>query len=272
MAHYAKRVKADTEITNAITEAKIKIQVKIAELNPRMAFDEAGRKGGRGNEKASSNMELAFHRREMAAYRQAEANKDKLEAYVASAKEKGEGPPKEITLGGFLRFATGTEKAGLAAHVSANTGIPEWYTPAEYLDAARIPGGAICWRVRGDGGEENGLGSCTVAPRGFDRLCGWPGGRLGGDRGLAGQFWRFLVMILLGTAGRLLGDRGRRDRYWLAGRGRGSRRAGRGGRGAGRDKQAIGIDHLPSRQEGRAFHPVQGVPPALLRFPWRTFP
>jgi ParB family chromosome partitioning protein len=31
---------------------------------------------------------------------------------------------------GFIRFATGS-------HVSANTGVPEWYTPGDYIETAR---------------------------------------------------------------------------------------------------------------------------------------
>ncbi len=56
-----------------------------------------------------------------------------IEQYVARQSEAED----EISKAGLLRFATGTEKAGLAAHVSANTGVPEWYTPPVYLEAAR---------------------------------------------------------------------------------------------------------------------------------------
>ena len=70
-------------------------------------------------------------------------NAEKLAGYEAQIKTHHESladdSPDAIqaSTAGFIRFATGTEKAGTAAHVSENTGIPEWYTPDEYLDAAR---------------------------------------------------------------------------------------------------------------------------------------
>jgi hypothetical protein len=56
-----------------------------------------------------------------------------VQEYIERQKESGE----EISKASLMRFATGTEKAGKAAHVSANTGIPEWYTPPEILEAVR---------------------------------------------------------------------------------------------------------------------------------------
>jgi len=49
----------------------------------------------------------------------------------------------EVSKAGLKRFATGTEKAGTAAHVSQNTGVPEWYTPSDYIEAARAALGVI---------------------------------------------------------------------------------------------------------------------------------
>ena len=62
-----------------------------------------------------------------------------IEAFV----EKQRDVEDEISKAGLIRFANGTEKAGTAAHVSQNTGVPEWYTPTEYLDAARKALGEI---------------------------------------------------------------------------------------------------------------------------------
>lgn len=52
-------------------------------------------------------------------------------------KERQKRFDEEISMAGLIRFVHGTEKAGTHAHVSLNTGIPEWYTPAEYIGAAR---------------------------------------------------------------------------------------------------------------------------------------
>lgn len=52
-------------------------------------------------------------------------------------KERQKRFDEEISMAGLMRFVHGTEKAGTHAHVSQNTGIPEWYTPAEYIGSAR---------------------------------------------------------------------------------------------------------------------------------------
>jgi ParB family chromosome partitioning protein len=59
--------------------------------------------------------------------------------YLSRQKSLGE----VISKAGVIRYCTGTEKAGRAAHVSANSGVPEWYTPPEYLEAAREVMGGI---------------------------------------------------------------------------------------------------------------------------------
>src|SRR5262249_39844771 len=132
MAHYARRIKADDEIVNAIQKGKLKIEIKLGELDKALSAKERGAKGGRGK-KAASPGERAFGApRIRASRRKAKAHEEKFDEYcqhVEHSNDDGE----IITREGFLRFATGTEKAGRAAHVSANTGIPEWYTPAEYI-------------------------------------------------------------------------------------------------------------------------------------------
>lgn len=138
MEHYAKRVKADTEIMNAIGYGKLKIVAKLGELMPPATPQERGAKGGRGN-KAVPADRRAFDKNTETTYRKVAAHKDKIDTYYETVKDGHE----ELTQAGFIRHATGTEKAGRAAHVSLNTGIPEWYTPSEFLDAARCVLGGI---------------------------------------------------------------------------------------------------------------------------------
>jgi ParB family chromosome partitioning protein len=135
LAYFAKRVKADTEITNAIQYGKLKIVAKLGELMPAPSASERGAQGGRGK-KAPSPNEGAFASETRSRYRKVAANKNAIDEYYHRAQSR-KGTLEEVTIGGFLRFATGTEKARLAAHVSANTGIPEWYTPERIIEAAR---------------------------------------------------------------------------------------------------------------------------------------
>src|SRR5262245_14805307 len=141
LAHYAKRVKADTEITNAIQYGKLKIVAKLGELMPAPSAKERGAQGGRGR-KAPSPGEVALASEAKSRYRKVAANKCAIDDYYQRAQSR-KGSLEEVTIGGFLRFATGTEKAGLAAHVSANTGVPEWYTPARLIEAGRAVLGDI---------------------------------------------------------------------------------------------------------------------------------
>jgi ParB family chromosome partitioning protein len=133
-AEYAKKIKAETSVVNAIQYGRLQLIARYGELNPAPTPEERGAMGGRGK-KAPDREAGAFADRTLARYREVTAHQSKLEDYRdEQAKAK---PDEEISMAGFIRFATGTEKAGTAAHVSLNTGIPEWYTPAVYLEAVR---------------------------------------------------------------------------------------------------------------------------------------
>jgi phage N-6-adenine-methyltransferase len=139
MAHYANRIKADTEVVNSIQHGKLKIEARLGELMPATPPKETGR----GKKKTGGSANTSFEKHTIATYRKVAKHKHKRDTYYASVQSKNGELPREMTQAGFIRFATGTEKAGRAAHVSANTGIPEWYTPAEYIEAARAVLGKI---------------------------------------------------------------------------------------------------------------------------------
>lgn len=133
MSVYANRVKADKEIMDAIGYGRLKIIARLGELIPATPKKETGR----GNKKSSGNGTLSPPT--ASRYRKVTAHEKKLDEFYQTCKD-GETP---VALDGFIRFATGTEKAGRAAHVSANTGVPEWYTPVEYIESSRTVLGNI---------------------------------------------------------------------------------------------------------------------------------
>jgi len=108
MAKYAEQLKAGIEIERPIAIGVLKIKAGLGELLP-------AEPGGRGKTIATDGIVYAPNTR--TAYRKMAAHRDKLDAYVESTEDVP-------TQGEFIRFATGTEKAGTHAHVSLNTGIP----------------------------------------------------------------------------------------------------------------------------------------------------
>jgi hypothetical protein len=100
-----------------------------AKLNPATPREETGR-----GKKLLNQVEDFSHTMK-ANYRKVGEHGDKIDAYDKHQKEKK--LDEEMSVKGFIRFVTGTEKAGTAAHVSENTGVPEWYTPQMYVEAVR---------------------------------------------------------------------------------------------------------------------------------------
>ena len=90
--------------------------------------------GGRGNKKDASLQTGIFHPETITLWRRGLKHRDsKLAAYREQRNDEVR------TMRGFIRFATGTE----TAHVGHATGVPEWYTPAKYVEAARSVLGEI---------------------------------------------------------------------------------------------------------------------------------
>ena len=140
MAQFARRVRADTEVINAIQYGKLRIVAKYGELLP----DGRG-SHGRGRPKdakietAPGSVSISTHT--ASTYRKVAKAAGKIAEYFEEAKSSPE--PLEMSTAGFVRYVNGTERAGTAAHVSLNTGCPEWYTPPEFIEAARRTMGSI---------------------------------------------------------------------------------------------------------------------------------
>lgn len=135
---YARQVGLGLEAQNHAAEVKLRAQRRGGEILQQIERSNGGRPKKNSEQAApsfSSQLE-ALEIEETAAKRWqniAKMPEEKFEDFIAETKESG----GEITTAGALKIASGQP------HVSHNSGENEWYTPSEYLKAARAVLGVI---------------------------------------------------------------------------------------------------------------------------------
>jgi ParB family chromosome partitioning protein len=134
---YVKAAAAGLEAANAAAEIKLRAERKAGEMLAAMEKD----KGGRPIETSNSALpvsvpsldDLGIDKMQSSRWqREAKVPEEEFEAYIESCCYEG----KEVTQAGLLKIANGS-------HVSLNSGENEWYTPPEYIEAAREAMGSI---------------------------------------------------------------------------------------------------------------------------------
>lgn len=128
LEHYAHRIKVDGRVIKPIQYGKLKIEAKLGSMVPPPS------KGGRGKETVKHLN--GFTRPTIATYRKVANHSAMVDGYFRDAMADDE---VEMSTAGFIRYVA--SDGNLKAH--QNKGVIEWYTPADYVEAARKTMGAI---------------------------------------------------------------------------------------------------------------------------------
>lgn len=135
LEHYAHRIKVDNRVVKPIVAGRLKIEAKLGEMMPAPPPKESGKKGGAGK-KADKQPVTLFSRPTIATYRKVAGHRPKLDDYFRDAMADDEA---EMSTAGFIRYVA--SDGNLKSH--QNKGVIEWYTPANYIEAARKVMGSI---------------------------------------------------------------------------------------------------------------------------------
>jgi phage N-6-adenine-methyltransferase len=128
-----KIVGASLEAAQDASEVKLRAERKAGEMLAAMEKNEGNKFGGNTMLPPPSLDDLGIDKMQSSRWqREAAVDEDKFEQYLASCREE----QREITQSGLLNIAKG-------CHVSANSGENEWYTPPNFIEAARDVMGSI---------------------------------------------------------------------------------------------------------------------------------